>query len=376
MPRRSLPELIARIYEAAVDEKAWPLFVDELAEMLAAPVATLYLANFQNPQGTVGYATPLEPVLIQEFNDHYSKYTPWSQRGRHLLTEGAVVTGEMVCSAAEVRRSEYSEYLRKLSVFHAMGAVIRQDGPQASMLAMLRPTRRGPFDTEDVQIVQQLMPHLQRAHQVHERIAHCRVVESGSLDALNRTAMGVIVLNLAGRVLFQNQAAEAIVRSADGLLVRDGALRAAASADTTRLREFLANAKAVSEGRSVSANHLLLVRRPSLKRPYVLTAMPFPTLSILVPGVREAATVVYVRDPETRLSINGEVLRGLYGLTDAEIEVSTLLASGHAVDAIAAALGITAGTTRWHLKRVFEKTGTRSQADLVRAVLTCATVSA
>lgn len=60
-------------------------------------------------------------------------------------------------------------------------------------------------------------------------------------------------------------------------------------------------------------------------------------------------------------------LRALYGLTAAEAAVAGRIGQAEAVEA-AAAMRITPATLRWHLQRVFEKTGTARQAELVRLV--------
>jgi DNA-binding CsgD family transcriptional regulator len=59
----------------------------------------------------------------------------------------------------------------------------------------------------------------------------------------------------------------------------------------------------------------------------------------------------------------------LLGFTGVESEVAAALALGLDVKEIAAHLGITPGTTRWHPKQMFARTGTRSQADLTRVLV-------
>ncbi len=55
-----------------------------------------------------------------------------------------------------------------------------------------------------------------------------------------------------------------------------------------------------------------------------------------------------------------------YGLTRAEIRIVQLFMKGGGVDDIAARLGVSGHAVRFHLKSVYAKTGTASQADLVR----------
>ena len=103
--------------------------------------------------------------------------------------------------------------------------------------------------------------------------------------------------------------------------------------------------------------------------------MPLPTVSRLVPDLVQARLAVFVKDPEADTSIDPAVLSDLYCLTPTETEVARLLASGRSVAEIASRLRISTDTVRWHLKRVFNKTGSRNQADLVRVVLTSASGS-
>jgi DNA-binding CsgD family transcriptional regulator len=57
------------------------------------------------------------------------------------------------------------------------------------------------------------------------------------------------------------------------------------------------------------------------------------------------------------------------GLTPAEMGVLTLLLDGKTPKQIAATRGVAISTVRTQLKRLFAKTGTRRQADLVRWAL-------
>jgi DNA-binding CsgD family transcriptional regulator len=56
----------------------------------------------------------------------------------------------------------------------------------------------------------------------------------------------------------------------------------------------------------------------------------------------------------------------LYDLTPAETRVFLLVAAGMEQSRIARLLGIAPATVKTHLHRVFDKTGCRRQADLVK----------
>ena len=60
------------------------------------------------------------------------------------------------------------------------------------------------------------------------------------------------------------------------------------------------------------------------------------------------------------------ISRALIDLTAAEARVFARLAEGGTVAEAASALGIGLGTIKTHLHRIFAKTGTRSQVELIR----------
>ena len=62
-------------------------------------------------------------------------------------------------------------------------------------------------------------------------------------------------------------------------------------------------------------------------------------------------------------------LRQLFDLTPTEANVARLVAQGLRRDQVAARLGVSPNTVAFHLRNVFDKTGTRRQADLMALIL-------
>jgi DNA-binding CsgD family transcriptional regulator len=78
---------------------------------------------------------------------------------------------------------------------------------------------------------------------------------------------------------------------------------------------------------------------------------------------------LFITDPERTSNPTANSLRQSFGLTRTEAAVALGVLSGGGLKAVAARLGIAPTTARTHLTAIFEKTGTRRQADLVRALL-------
>ena len=64
------------------------------------------------------------------------------------------------------------------------------------------------------------------------------------------------------------------------------------------------------------------------------------------------------------------VLRAEYGLSEREAALAVALSRGEGIVEAGTSLGLTVETARNYSKRIYAKTGTRGQADLVRLILT------
>ena len=63
-------------------------------------------------------------------------------------------------------------------------------------------------------------------------------------------------------------------------------------------------------------------------------------------------------------ALSQELLRELFDFTPAETRLAQWIASGQSPDETAAMLDVRISTVRWHLKRIFSKTGVTGQTEL------------
>lgn len=79
--------------------------------------------------------------------------------------------------------------------------------------------------------------------------------------------------------------------------------------------------------------------------------------------------MIVIVDTQRKPASVPESLRRLYRLTQAEARIAACVLHGENLQLIAEHLEVTLSTVRIHLQRVFEKTGTHRQADLVRLLM-------
>lgn len=215
--------------------------------------------------------------------------------------------------------------------------------------------------------VQSAIAKRTRSHGHTEAGPAAPAVERTLFTLLEQLPLGVVLLDGVGRIVRANRRAQATLAEGDGLEIgTDGRLYAACALDTRKLRDLLA-----PPSRSPRRVAAVSLQRPSGRSPLsLLVAASDPTAdapSTGLPGVVTSA--VFIGDPDQRGPSAAWLLRELHGLTRAEARLTQSLLEGHSIESAAAVLGISRNTARTHLKRVFSKTGTCRQADLVSLLL-------
>lgn len=178
-----------------------------------------------------------------------------------------------------------------------------------------------------------------------------------------------LLLDGQGRIVHTNPAAESLLRRNDGLEIAvDGGLRlaAAVSTETHTLSRAIQTAVSVAAGADQRLAAPLRLTRPSGQAPLIVLLAPLPPPAFALWQIMGGARVlVMIADPEAPPRHIG-ALRAAFGLTVAEARVAALAGSGLSAPQVAVKLGVSLATVKTHLSRCFDKTGVRSQAELVR----------
>jgi FixJ family two-component response regulator len=178
-----------------------------------------------------------------------------------------------------------------------------------------------------------------------------------STPLLDSLCFGLVVLDADSRLTLLNRRARSLLDQADGLSIgRDRRLRAS----TTTGRLALTGLQ--GEGRGP-----IQITRPSGLPPLHLFATPLNHADTKAGD--GAYLALFISDPAERLKPDEDLLLRLYGLTEAEAHVAAALAQGRSAEEIAEEYGITINTARTHIKRIFSKTSTRRQGQLVSLLL-------
>lgn len=369
-------ELVGAIYDAAVDPKLWPLFLERFSDLFGSRGTALYLVDYadrsvlcQSQAISFLHHVRFDPDYIRSYNQHYSKVNVWFDRSKDLPV-GVPTTGGFLYPKEELPKTEwYGEWLRPQQHFHVLtGHILKQDS-LAVRLSVFRQKRQAAFGPDDLADYARLMPHLRRVCTIQKKFAELQAVQGAAVEVLDRLPMGVVLLDIQGRVVFLNRAAEALASCADGFRVEaSGRCAAAGETETRALRKLIAEAcHGTACGKPRRGGAVALARRCS---PRPLTAAVAPLSGEDLPFIGPApGTVLFLCDPDRQADPDDSFLSRLYGLTRAEARLAAALAGGHSINDYAEARGLSPNTVRTQLKQILAKTGTRRQAELVKLLL-------
>lgn len=366
--RSDRSRLIELIYAAAVNADGWPPFLAALSEATGSEVGCVLLHDTQSHAGSSLWQHGSTPELMAE-------YDCWAPKNVYMLAAapavrtGVIVNAEDFVSDRHVVDSEYfNEYLRRVGVMHNLGAGVFYEESVVCGLMLLRQIGRRSHSSRDIALVRGLLPHLQRAIEIHRRLASADLLSGAAGEALDRMPIGVLLIGTTGRVSYMNRAALDLT-GGDGLNVSaQGRLSAERSTESRRLGLAVSEACATGLSRDDRTGAALRVSRGSGKRPLSVLVAPLSIDTLSVVSGRPAA-IVFVADPDRSVAGVEDLFRDLYSLTPTESTVATMLADGRRVDDICDLLKVSQNTARTHVKRILEKTRARGQGDLIRMLI-------
>lgn len=268
---------------------------------------------------------------------------------------GDIYVDPMFYDQTALQRSETHNFFKNRQMHNLMYVCLTKENRKRSALVLRRGDRAGSFEREDFEKLRFLFPHIRQTLRMRDRLAEAERHANGLEAALDRLSIGAIVLDRFGRVRFANRMAEAILQDRDGLyLDRGDCLQAANQADLQRCI-------AATLG-GVVVERVAVVPRPSGRRCYTVTVSPAPGGAVA--RTVAMAALVFIVDPERIPQPGRELLAEAFGLSAAEQRVALALYAGLRPQEIATLLGLSANTVKTHLKAIFLKTETASQADL------------
>lgn len=355
-------DLVAAIYDAAIDPGRWTCVLRQLSAALQARASVLFLNR--GPELVFTVTEGFDPVLLERAAE-FQKQDEYLKRRRRASTLRAVTGAELIPYDTFRRTAFFHEVAKPLGSAHLCGATLRDDSERLAAVSVYRPDGYEDFGPGEAALLQSLTPHFLRAVSIMDRLETADRRSDEHAQALDRLPMGFLLLDGRGKILHLNQAAADILERGDDIGRRGGYLSASSPENSETLRVLLARAT----GRIGPAEGTSAILKRQAGGPLQIRAAPArPMDSPFFRVPERTAAIVILVDPDRRTIPPYDLLRALYGLSPAEARLACVLAEGGSLPEFAAEKGVSLNTARSQLKSVFRKTGIDRQTGLVRLI--------
>ena len=185
----------------------------------------------------------------------------------------------------------------------------------------------------------------------------------GPHPVLDLIALGIVLLDAEGNVVHANKAAQDMARDAAHFSFRRNRIAATDPVSDTALQQAIDKVKTAAR-RGERVGGIMLQGAESAMS--ALIGALGPSTAAQKP---QAELAVFLSAPTHDKKVSERLLIDLFGLTPTEARVAALLTSGARPSDVADALGISTTTVSFHMRNLFQKTGTNRQIDLVTLIL-------
>jgi DNA-binding CsgD family transcriptional regulator len=351
-------DLIDAAHQGLFDQPPWDAFLRRLRERIDADFCGFYLLNSENsPQGEVELFSKKEncvnPRNIYLENLYKIDPIPYNnlQHG-HTYSLSQFVTPTDCNHQSYMNDLMMPNGIRYLQIMR----LYEQSGYTAKLI-LWRADR--DFERAETELLSALAPHLTIALGCYAKLEQERLRSGIADEAIRRLNLGWLTLDESGRITDIDAVAERLLQRSANLR---GACRGAFLPLSPKGRKALKEALQVlvqqPDGRSRAVHisddlDMLLV---PMRDHAAATGTPPTIIAYLHAGPEAGVHPI-------------EQLIDLFGLTRNEAALAIALARGRSLAEAAAEIRLTIETARNYSKRIYSKTGTRGQADLVRLVL-------
>jgi DNA-binding CsgD family transcriptional regulator/PAS domain-containing protein len=364
MQEQKFSRILDAVYDTVTAFDRWSVALERIGESFGCSYAGLIDRNLNSMEGRavafgVDAAGQREYFETWSTRDVLRQWTP-------AYRAGVVETDLDILPRKDLLASDYYNGFMKPRDMHAVIRMTLAAEPgYRRIISMSRPASLGDFGRADVTQCERLMPHLQRAARVMQRVEETNAVLSGFSGVLEQSPTGVLLLDRNGRLLFANRAARAMAATNDGFTLRNDGIMAVNDGEDGALQRLIAAATGRLAQPEAPRGGVMRLSRKSGKPDFAIAGAPLDGEAFSP----ETAPTAFLLITDAASGAPKPLLRELFGLTEAEGRVAERLMQGDTPEQAAVVLGVKTSTARWHLASLYRKTGTSRQAQLVRLLM-------
>jgi DNA-binding CsgD family transcriptional regulator len=370
--QQHLSDLIGAVYDAAIDPSVWESAIVRIADFVGGCGAALFCkdagAYHAASLHSFGYRKPLPVALFRQIY-------PAAQG--HFLgdLEVPIATTDLIPFEDFTQTELYRQWAEPQGIVDFLSAVVDRTAISTAIFGIFRHKRNGVVDDRARRQMSLVAPHIRRSVLIGRMFEFKAAEVATFVDTLDGLAAGMFLVDASARLIHANAAGNAILAASDILSLASGRLVAGDAQVDRALRDVFVAAGQGDAALGSKGIAIPLVGRDGER--YVAHALP------LTSGARRRAGVIYtavaalfIRKADLAVPTAPHAIGSAFKLTPTELRVLLAIVEVGGIPEVATAFGVADTTIRTHVSRLFEKTGTARQADLVKLVAGYATLLA
>lgn len=335
---------ISAVMETPTHKDRWPGALDILCPLLEADTAHIGMLERQKHRGRIVHGSSGTDTYVHFYNAHYNRFDLCHQIVEKLISHQVVRSDEVFANRDIETNPFYSDWMAPQKLYHCIWAAISISTHHVKHLTLFRSVDVGPFRPETTHKLKSLLPYINRAVHLSERIESQERETNLLRSILANLPVGLCLLQDSGKLVPTNDPARTLLSTA-----------------TSDALQALVHLAQQANGPEIETAPSLRVLKANGQGSFVVTATN--TVSPI------GSPLLLLHDQQAAQTTGTEWLADGFGLTPAEREIAEQIATGATTQDIANKLKTSINTVRAHLKNIYAKTNTNRQSTLMKLVL-------
>lgn len=258
----------------------------------------------------------------------------------------------------------WREWMAPQDMYGGIACRLAETGASCWFFDVQRGKHQEPFNADDMALLVRLSPVLRKVAELTREVGHLRLQRDEARGALDALTMAIAIVDRDLQVSYTNEGADELLSDPDGAVgLRQGRLFARQPAEQRHLKQLVEAALRSAADPLVEHRSSLIIQGGG-DATHALSVCVMPTAPVQSRAGGPAKVMIALRP----LGMTTDLVassRQLFNLTESEARFASALAGGLSLMQAAAAQGVRISTARTHLARIFQKTETRQQSQLV-----------
>lgn len=359
-------EVIGLIYDCALDPSRWEAAMTGMCRAFGFDVSTLSVFRFPAGSPTIQAVVGIEREWVVEsmkYHDELVEVWGGAERMLNFPIDEPIIASRVASPTVMETNRYFLEFAQPKGIYDSIAfAAARTPG----MIGGLSFNRRGtttPFGDIDVEHLRLIAPHVRRAITISDLFG-LKTVEAATFGSvLDGFAFGIILVDRDLAIVHANTKGRAMLDAREPVRSEKGRLALAERTTQAALERAVHSA---AEGASALGGRGIGIPASGKDKPAVVHVLPLRHGEIRRGVGARAVAALFVAPASLPARLPADAIAAIYDLTPAETNILELLVAGKTQGEIADALGIAPSTVKSHILHLFEKTGSRRQADLLK----------